>query len=232
MKIIVLIKPVPDLSKLKVSRGKGQVIETGKRVLNSRDRPALQLASDLKNVHGGSIHVISVCKDEESDILREAYAMGADNCYQLNDPKFSANDAYVNAIVLGRAISKLEPFDLILCGAQSDIGFSGQTGPRVAEILNLPHITAVVSVTIEGDQLTATSSINDKTRDHILKLPALLTLDKSIRTPKIPNALQIMKAYKKEIVVWKAQELELATDQIGSEGALTEIYSQYLAETV
>ena len=55
MKIIVLIKPVPDLNKLKVSRSKGQVIETGKRVLNSWDRSALQLASELKNTHGGSI---------------------------------------------------------------------------------------------------------------------------------------------------------------------------------
>ena len=231
MKIIVLIKPVPDLNKLKVSRSKGQVIETGKRVLNSWDRSALQLASELKNTHGGSISAISLCREEDADILREAYAMGTDNCYQLNDPQFSGNDAYVNAIVLSRVIAKLEPFDLILCGAQSDIGFSGQTGPRVAEILNLPQVTAVVSVTIEGDQLTATSSINDKTRDHMLKLPALLTLDKSIREPKIPNALQIMKAYRKEIVAWTAQDLELAPDNIGAEGALTTVYSQYLAET-
>ena len=231
MKIIVLIKPVPDLDKLKVSRSKGQVIETGKRVLNSWDRSALQFAGELKNTHGGSISVISLCSEEDANILREAYAMGVDNCYQLTDPQFSNNDAYVNAVILSRAISKLESFDLILCGAQSDIGFSGQTGPRVAEILDLPQVTAVVSVTIEGDQLTAASLIDDKTRDHVVKLPALLTLDRSIREPKIPNALQIMKAYKKEIVVWQAGDLELATDQIGDKGALTTVYSRYLAET-
>lgn len=231
MNIIVLIKPVPDLNKLKVSRSKGQVIETGKRVLNSWDRSVLQLATELKNTHGGSISAISLCREEDVDILREAYAMGADNCYRLTDPQFSANDTYVNAIVLSRAISKLEPFDLVLCGAKSDIGFSGQTGPRVAEALNIPQATSVVSLTVEEDVIIAASDINGKASDQGIKLPALLTLDKSIREPKIPNALQIMKAYKKEIIVWKAQDLELATDQIGAEGSLTKVYSQYLAET-
>lgn len=232
MKIIVLIKPVPDLSKIKVSRSKGQVFETGKRILNSWDRSALQLAVDLKKDHGGSIHAISLCRAEDSDILREAYAMGADDCYQLTDPQFSGNDAYVNAIVLSQAIIKLDPFDLILCGAQSDIGFSGQIGPRVAEALNVPQITSVVSLTVEQDIITATSKINDKTRDQKIKLPVLLTLDKSIKEPKIPNALMIMKAYKKEIVVWNVKDLELALDQIGAQGSLTRVYSQYLAETI
>ena len=232
MKIIVLIKPVPDLNKLKVSRSKGQVIETGKRVLNSWDRSALQLASELKNTHGGSISAISLCREEDADILREAYAMGTDNCYQLNDPQFSGNDAYVNAIVLSRVIAKLEPFDLILCGAQSDIGFSGQTGPRIAEALNIHQATSVISLTVEEDIIIAASDINGKASNQRIKLPALLTLDKSIREPKIPNALQIMKAYRKEIVAWTAQDLELAPDNIGAEGALTTVYSQYLAETV
>lgn len=232
MKIIVLLKPVPDLSKLKISRSKGQVFETGKRILNSWDRSALQLAIDFKKDSGRSISAVSLCREEDIEILREAYAMGADVCYQLSDPQFSGNDAYVNAIVLSRAISKLEPYDLILCGSKSDTGFSGQTGSRIAEALNIPQATSVVSVTVERDFVIATSNIIGKTRDQKMKLPALLTLDKSIRKPKIPNALMIMKAYKKEIVVWNAKDLELNLDQIGSSGALTKVYSQYLTDTI
>jgi electron transfer flavoprotein beta subunit len=230
MKIIVLIKPVPDLTKLKVSRSKGQVFETGKRILNSWDRPALQLAVDLKKEHGGTINGISLCREEDSDVLREAFAMGADKCYQLTDPQFAGNDAYVNAIILSRAISKLEPYDLILCGAQSGIGFSGQTGPRIAEALNIPQATAVVSISVEKDSIIATSNMNGKTGNQKIKLPGLLTLDKSIREPKIPNALMIMKAYKKKIVIKNAKDLGFTSDEIGREGALTTVYSQYLAE--
>ena len=232
MNIIVLIKPIPDLSKLKLSRSKGQVFETGKRIMNSWDRSALQLAVDLKNDYGGSISVISLCRDEDSDILREAYAMGADNCYKLTDPQFSGNDAYVNALVLSRAITRLEPHDLILCGAQSDVGFSGQMGPRVAEALNLPQATAVTSISVEKDSIIATSNLNRQNSDQKIKLPVLLNLDQSIRDPKIANALMIMKAYKKEIVVWNVKDLGFSQEEIGAQASLTKVYSQYLAEAL
>lgn len=232
MKIIVLLKPVPDLSKLKISRSKGQVLETGKRILNSWDRPALQLAVDLKKDYGGSVNAISLGREDDSDMLREAYAMGIDNCYQLTDSQFAGNDTYVNALILSRAILKLEPYDLILCGAQSDMGFSGQTGPRIAEALNIPQATSILSLTLEKDFVAVTSIINDMIREQKLNLPALLTVDKSIREPKIPNALMIMKAYKKEVVVWNIMDLGLEPDQVGNNGALTRIYSQYLAETI
>jgi len=232
MKIIVLLKPIPDLTQLKISRGKGQVFEIGKRILNSGDRSALQLAVDLKQEHNGTIDAISLCREEDSDVLREAYAMGADNCYQLTDRQFAGNDAYVNTIVLSRAIAKLEPYDLVVCGAQSGIGFSGQTGPRIAEALAIPQATAVVSISVEKDAIIATSNVNGKTRDQKIKLPALLTLDKSIREPKIPNALMILKAFKKEITLWNLEKLGLSPAQVGSEGALTKVYSQYLAETI
>ena len=232
MKIIVLLKPVPDLSKLKVSRSQGQVLETGKRVLNTYDRSALQLAVDLKKERGGMIAAVSVCRDEDNDILREAFASGADSCYQLSDPQFLSNDALANTIVLSRAISKLAPYDLILCGARSDIGYSGQTGPRVAELLALPQATSVTSVSVDDDYILTVSAMNGFTREQKLKLPFLLSVERSIREPKIPNALLIMKAFKKEIVVWNSEDLGLPADQTGVQGSMTKIFSQYLAETV
>ena len=232
MKIIVLLKPVPDLSKLKVSRSQGQVLETGKRVLNTYDRSALQLAVDLKKERGGMIAAVSVCRDEDTDILREAYAIGADSCYQLSDPQFLSNDALANTIVLSRAISKLAPYDLILCGARSDVGYSGQTGPRVAELLALPQATSVTSVSVDGDYILAVSAMNVSTREQKLELPVLLSVERSIREPKNPNALLIMKAFKKEIVVWNSEDLGLPADQTGIQGSITKIFSQYLAETV
>lgn len=232
MNIIVLIKPIPDLTKLKISRSQGQVFESGNRVMNPWDRSALQLAVDLKKAHGGTVVAISLCRAEDGDVLREAYAIGADNCYQLTDPQFAGNDAFVNATILGRAISRLESYDLVLCGAQSDIGFSGQTGPRIAEALNIPQATVVIAILMEKESIIATSNVNGKTRDQKIKFPAMLTLDKSIREPRIPNALMIMKAYKKEIVIWNAKDLGFSQQEIGEQAALTKVYSRYLAETI
>jgi hypothetical protein len=39
-----------------------------------------------------------------------------------------------------------------------------------------------------------------------------------------------MKAYKKKIVIKNAKDLGFTSDEIGREGALTTVYSQYLAE--
>ncbi len=232
MNIIVLIKPIPDLSKLKINRGQGQIFETGKRIMNSWDRSALQLAVELKQAHGGDVSAICLCRAEDGDILREAYAIGADRCYQLTDPKFAGNDAYVNAIVLSRAISRLGAFDLILCGAKSDVGFSGQTGPRVAEMLNIPQATSALSLSVQQDSVTVTLNFYGRPQERNMSLPALLTVEQSICQPKIPNAMMIMKAYKKEIIVWNAADLGLTESEIGAEGALTKAYSQYLAETI
>lgn len=232
MNIIVLIKPVPDLSKLKISRGQGQVFETGKRIMNSWDRSALQLAVALKQAHGGIVSAICLCRAEDGDILREAYAIGADYCYQITDPQFAGNDAYVNAVVLSRAISRLESFDLVLCGATSDVGFSGQTGPRVAEALNIPQATAALSLSVQQDCISVTSTMKGKNREQCLQLPALITVEQSICQPKIPNAMMIMKAYKKEIVVWNANDLGFAAHEIGVSAAMIRTYSQYLNEMI
>ncbi|MDZ7264881.1 MAG: electron transfer flavoprotein subunit beta/FixA family protein [candidate division KSB1 bacterium] len=231
MNIIVLIKPIPDLSQLKISRGQGQVFETAKRIMNSQDRAALQLAIELKQAHGGGVSAISLCSMEDSDILREAYAIGADHCYQLNDGQFAGNDAYVNAVVLSRAISRIGTFDLIVCGATSDVGFSGQTGPRIAEVLNIPQATSVLSLSVQGNSIAVTSKMKGKIREQTLTLPALITAEQSICQPKIPNAMMIMKAYKKEIVIWNAQDLGLVAEEVGASAALTKVYSQYLVET-
>ena len=133
MEIIVLIKPIPDLQKIKISRGQGQIFETGKQLMNSYDRVGLQLAVNLKQKYGGRIAVVSICDITKTDILREAYAMGVDVCFNLWEESFAANDAFVNTKLLGEAIKKISDFDLIICGAKSDSGFGGQTGPRLAE---------------------------------------------------------------------------------------------------
>ncbi|MDZ7332051.1 MAG: hypothetical protein ONB31_08735, partial [candidate division KSB1 bacterium] len=170
------------------------------------------------------------CRAEDSEILREAYAIGVDNCYQLTDPQFEGNDPYISAVVLSRAISRLGPFDLILCGAKSEVGFSGQIGPRVAEILNLRQATSVLSLSIQGTAIVVSSMIKGNPIERTINLPALITVEQAICQPKIPTAMMIMKAYKKTIVVWNANDLGFTAHEIGDSAALTRVYSQYLVE--
>jgi len=227
METVVLIKPVPDLGKIKISRGQGQIFETGKQLMNSYDRVGLQLAVDLRQKYGGKVSVISLCDTSTADILREAYAMGADACFNLWEESFKANDAFVNTKLFGAAINKIGAVDLVICGAKSDSGFAGQTGPRLAEYLDLSQATSVTKIEL-SDKTIKIESKNGNEKE--ISLPALITVDLSVTKPKIPDALNIMKAYKKEISTWTATDLDLVENEVGEAGALINIKSRFLAE--
>lgn len=224
MKTITLIKPVPDVSKIKISKSQGKIFETDKQIMNSYDRVGLQLALELKQKLGGTVAVISICDTSNTDILREAYALGADTCFNLWEESFKTNDAFVNTKLLGEAIKKIGTFDLIICGVKSDSGFGGQTGPRLAEYLNLPQVSAVTKVEISPKSIKIISKLDNDN----LSLPALITVDHAVASPKIPNALNIMKAFKKEITVWTAADLNLQQNEIGEDGSLLKIKSRFL----
>ena len=227
MEIIVLVKPVPDMDKIKISRGQGKIFETGKQLFNSYDRVGLQVANDITQKCDGKISVISICDTSKTDILREAYACGADACFNIWDDSFSTNDSYLNALILTNAIKKIGEYDLIICGSKSDIGFSGQIGLRIAENLNVDHFSFVKEITITKKTLSINNAIFIKKR---LLLPVLITVDNSVAQPQLPNALNIMKAFKKNITQWTLKDLNLQQNEISAANCVITIHSKFLIE--
>lgn len=55
------------------------------------------------------------------------------------------------------------------------------------------------------------------------KTPALVTVIKGINEPRIPSLMAIMKASKKEIIVWNAEALGLAKEKLGSTLEIIEV---------
>lgn len=227
MNIVVFIKPVPDLTKIKISKGQGQIFETGKQIMNSYDRVGLQVAIELKHQHSGSVIGISLCDMSRTDILREAYAVGCDRCICVWDEKFETNDASVNAHIFGETVRKIGDVDLIICGAKSDMGFSGQTGPRLAEYLNIPHVSQITSVDSDDNKISVEYLNNFK---RTVNLPALITVDSNAAEPKLPNALNIMKAFKKEVTNWSLPDLNMDESFAGEAAGKVTIRSQFLSE--
>ncbi len=227
MNIVVFIKPVPDLNKIKISRGQGQVFETGKQIMNSYDRVGLQVAMELKQKHSGTVTAVSLCDMNRTDILREAFAVGCDKCIRIWDENFEAYDAFVNVRIFGETIKKLANVDLIICGAKSDIGFSGQTGPRLAEYLNIPHVTQVTAIEFDSSGI---SLKRFKDVRQSVKLPALITVNLNAAEPKLPNALNIMKAFKKEVPQQSLSDLNIEQSLAGADARKVTVRSQFLSE--
>jgi len=216
VQVVVLIQPVPDLSKANVSKSQAALVEKGPRIMNPADRNALEFALQIKekavqwNATGGKVEIttLMLAASESEGILKETLALEADRAVILSDPAFLGGDETAIASVLGKAASKLKP-DLILCG-------EGALGHRVAEEMNIPSIHSMIRILLEQGALKLTSRQQNGEEMIEVSLPLLASAIAGSNTPRIANAMKIMKAAKKGITRWTPADLELASDEVGS----------------
>ena len=112
-------------------------------------------------------------------------------------PLGGSADAFVIANVLAAAIRKAGPYDLILCGEGSSDMFYQQIAPRLAALLDLPCVSFVQKMTLEGDVLTATRKLGDCTEQVSVNGPAVVSVLSEINKPRIPSLKQVLGAAKK-----------------------------------
>ena len=211
------MKQAVDVSQLKVDPATRQLVTAGApKKMSDFDKNALEEAIRIKEKLGGEIITLTVSSEDAKAVLREGLALGADKAYWLNDPALQGTDTLGTAYVLAEMVKKIGEFDLILCGDSSLDSFSGLVGPRLSEMLNVPQITSVGKVTVEGDAVIAERSLEDASETVKAKMPALISVTREINQPRIPSLMMIMKASKKEIVAWSLKDLNVTAEKIGS----------------
>ena len=224
-RIIVCLKQAVDVSQLKVDPATGQLITaTAPRKMSDFDKNALEEAIRLKEKLGDAeILTVTVSSEDAKAVLREALAMGADKAYIVNDPNVKDVDTSGTALVLAEAIRKIGEYGLVLCGETSLDSFSGLVGSRLAELLDLPQITSVKKMSIEGDAVMAERTLENANETVRAKLPCLVSVTHEINQPRIPSLMNIMKASKKEIVSWTVADLGVQQDKLVSKLELVEV---------
>lgn len=207
-RIIVCLKYAVDVSQIKVDQTTRKLfIAEAPRKISDFDKNALEEAVRIKGKHGGEVIALTVSYENASSALREALAIGADKAFLVRDSAIQAFDTLAVSNVLAEAIKKIGSFDLILSGEASIDSYSGQVGPRLAEILNVPVVTYVRKLNLEGDSLIAERSLEDCSEVVKVKMPALLTVTKEINEPRVPSLMDVLKASKKELVTWSLSDL-------------------------
>ena len=119
------------------------------------------------------------------------------------------------AIALAAAVRKLGGCDLLLLGEGSADNYSGQVGPRLAELLGLPDITYVQQLDVTDADVRAVRSLEDGSEVVEAKLPVLVTVLASINEPRIPALRNIMAVGRKPMLEWAAADLGLDPARIG-----------------
>lgn len=223
MEIVVCIKQVPDPTvEIRIDPKTKNLLREGiPGVINPYDKNALEEAIRIKESQGGKVTVISMGPAQVKESLREALAMGADEAVLLSDRAFGGADTLATSYVLAQAIKKLAPVDIVFFGKNAVDADTGQVGPIVAEMLELPQVTYVNKSSVEDQTLLLDRALEGAVETVRVKLPAVITVDKDLNEPRYPNPLKIMKAAKKEITTWGKDDLAADPGKIGQGGSPT-----------
>lgn len=224
-RIVVCLKQAVDVSQLKVDPAtRKPLIASAPRKISDFDKNALEEAIRIKEKMGNiEVFTVTVSSEDAKPVLREALAMGADKAYVINDSSLQDVDTFGTAYILAEAIRKIGEFDLVLCGESSLDSFSGLVGARVGELLNLPLVTSVRKVSVEGGAVSAERTLEESYETVKAKMPALVTVTREINQPRIPSLMMIMKASKKEIVAWTLSDLNVQKEKIEPKVEVVEV---------
>lgn len=206
MNIIVCAKQVVDVSEIKIDPNtKKPILQGIPQKISDIDKNAMEEAIKIKEKHGGKITVLTAGPVNAKERIKELLAMGADEGVLVILPEKS--DYHVTSILLASAIKKIGNFDLILCGEASIDLFSGQVGPRIAGILNIPQITYAQKINAEKEKIIAERNMGDLSVTTESTFPVLVTVTKEINEPRLPSLMQILGAASKPISEWSADSL-------------------------
>lgn len=211
MNIIVCAKQVVDISEMKIDSSTKKPILTGlNKKVNDIDKNAIEEAIKIKEKQGGKITVVTVGENDAKERIKELLAMGADEGIRINPPENM--DYAVLTTILAGAIKKIGSFDLILCGEASTDLFSGQVGPRLAGILNIPQITYVQKIDAGNNKINAERNLGDMVVTMESPYPVLVTVTKEINEPRLPSLMQILGSASKPIHDWTVDSLSLKVE--------------------
>ncbi len=228
MNIIVCVKQVPDIEAPIVVE-KGEITfrnEMPREVMNPLDFLAIEEALRIKEgAEDGRVTLISLAASSGEESLRKGLAMGADEAILLCDSGFHDGDSYFTALALAKKINAI-PHDLVLCGRRSDDTRAGVVGAYLAHMLDLSLIQGVVDVVInyEDKKLKVHRKLERGNQEVVEgSLPALLTVEAGLNTPRHISVQGIFRTRKKEIAKYDSKELGLSADETGPNGSKTRI---------
>lgn len=160
--------------------------------------------------------------------------MGCDEACLITDRCYGGADTIATAKVLAEGIRKFGDFDLVMSGALSADGATGQIGAMVAEYLSVPHVTEIQGVESapgEEGKIVAVKKYHDKLLKVKSSLPALVTVGFGCNTPRLATLRTMRAAKKKPLTTYTNEELQMDVSDTGLKGSPTVVIDSFEPET-
>ena len=212
MKIGVCLKQVPATdTRIQINAdGSGIVTSEVKWEINPYDEYALEAALQIKDAKvAKEVVIFTIGAKSCEQRIRDGLARGADRAVRIDDPALANADS----LGIGRALAaalKAEDISLVFCGKQGVDGDNSQVPGIIAETMGCAQISVVNHVEATADTVTAHRAMGGG-NTHVVQasLPAVVTADKGLNTPRFASLPGIMKAKRKKIVVKSVGDLGL-----------------------
>jgi len=222
--ILVCIKQVPGSNNVQIDPIKGTLIRTkDNNKINPYDLFAIESALRLKELYGGSVTSLTMGPPQSKIVVEESIAMGCDSGIVLSDRAFAGSDVLSTSYALSQAIKRFNKFDLIICGKQTTDGDTAQVGVELAEFLNIPNLSNVVSITkVNENFLSVSTNQENLFINQGIQLPCLLNIDNEINTPRLPSYKRMKQNM--DIIFFTLNDLEdKKIENYGLDGSATQV---------
>ena len=232
MKSIVLVKQVPVVSAMKLDPETKTLQREGvPSEVSSFDVRGLLKALELRDEHGGEVVALTMGPPQAEEALRYCLALGADRAVHLTDRAFAGADTLATARTLALACER-EGYDLILCGRHSTDAETGQVGPEIAELLDIPQVTGVAALTLDANGKTLrVERETDSGFDTLdCPLPALVSATEDLAPERFPRKAERQAAQEKPVETVTASDLSADLARFGAAGSPTWVESVQTVE--
>jgi electron transfer flavoprotein beta subunit len=228
VKICVLVKEVPDAAvEKRIDPSTKRMDRSGERNLNPFDTHALEEAMQIKEEKRGAAQVdevvaVTMGPSTADRALHKAVSLGADRSLHLTDDALAGSDVCATGYALAMALKKESP-DLVLLGQQSDDGECYTIGAVVADHLQMPSLTQVIKIDVEGDKIRCERQAEYGYDTVEVELPAVISVGDAINEPRYPSLKAIMGAKKKPLETASAGDVGIDASKIGEQGSRTQV---------
>lgn len=183
--------------------------------INPFDASAYECALKIPDAE---ITLLSMGVEKTKDLLLSLTRLGAKTAILLSDKAFAGADTLATAYTLSMAMTKLKP-DLVVCGRQTLVGDTGQTGPMLAELAGYELITNVMSLEVNAEGISAKTREDGEVK---AKYPALITVERSfnLRFPRLGSKTG-------RVDIWSASDIEADLSRCGLIGSPTRVLKTF-----
>ena len=213
--IVVCYKWVLDEADIQVNPDLSLDTSRAKSKINEYDRNAIQAAIEAAG-EGDEVLSLTFGTDDARKSLKDVLSRGPAQGYLVCDDAARSTDGAGTAKVLAETIKKIGDVKLVFCSEGASDTYAHEVGPRLGVLLDMPVISNVSSLSVEGDTLTATRTLEDSIETVQIALPAVVTILPVAAAAPIPGLKMVLAASKKPTTELSLGDLGLDAGQLGA----------------